>query len=164
MHPGARGQTIRQPSRTLLPAYHVLLCRVSGLPEGSGLLPAHFLARHYGHVLPWYHRNHDDPLYTVYVLGDGRQTEDEIERTVAADLRQLGARLEEVLHARRWWHFPHVTSDVRAGGFYDELERLQGTNRTYYAGEIMSFATVELCARYSQILVSRFFEADPIAA
>jgi predicted NAD/FAD-dependent oxidoreductase len=144
--------------------YHVLLCRISGLPEGSGLLPAHFLARHYGHVLLWYHRNHDDPLYTVYALGDGHQTEDEIERTCAADLRQLGARLEQVVHARRWHYFPHVTSEVMAGGFYDDLERLQGTNSTYYAGEIMSFATVELCARYSRDLVRRFFEADPVPA
>jgi oxygen-dependent protoporphyrinogen oxidase len=91
-------------------------------------------------------------------------TQDQIERTCADDLRHLGARLEEVLAARRWRYFPHVTSEVMAGGFYDELERLQGTNRTYYAGEIMSFSTVELCAQYSRDLVARFFEGDRVGA
>jgi hypothetical protein len=144
--------------------YDVLLCRVDGLPEGSGLLPAHFLAKRFGHVLLWYQRTHGDPLCTIYVLGDGQMTQDQIERTCADDLRHLGARLEEVLAARRWRYFPHVTSEVMAGGFYDELERLQGTNRTYYAGEIMSFSTVELCAQYSRDLVARFFEGDRVGA
>jgi predicted NAD/FAD-dependent oxidoreductase len=144
--------------------YHVLLARISGLPEGSGLLPANFLAKRFGHALLWYHRGQGDPLYTVYVLSDGTMTPEEIERTCADDFEQLGARFEEVITTRRWRYFPHVTSDVMAAGFYDELEGLQGTDHTYYAGEIMSFATVEQCARYSRDLVSRFFDRVPAHA
>ncbi len=44
-----------------------------------------------------------------------------------------------------------------AAGYYETLEALQGTQNTYYAGEIMSFSTIELCAQYSRSLVERFF-------
>ncbi len=141
--------------------YRVLLCRISGLPEGSGVLPANFLERKFGHALLWVHRGGDDPLCTVYVLGDGTMSDDEIERTCASDFERLGGTLDEVVLTRRWRYFPHVSSEAMSAGFYDELEALQGTRRTYYAGEIMSFATIEQCARYSRDLVSRFF---PVAS
>jgi hypothetical protein len=143
--------------------YDVLLCRTSGLPEGSGLLPANFLDKRFGHVLLWYHRDRDDPLRTLYALGDGAMTRDEVARTCAEDLHSLGASLDDVVDSRRWRYFPHVTSEVMAAGFYDELEAMQGTRGTYYAGEVMSFATVEQCARYSRDLVARFFERVPAA-
>ena len=38
------------------------------------------------------------------------------------------------------------------------LENLQGTHHTFYAGEVMSFATVEICARYAKALVARGFK------
>ena len=38
------------------------------------------------------------------------------------------------------------------------LESLQGANSTYYGGEVMSFATVEICARYAKALVECFFK------
>ena len=136
--------------------YRVLLCRISGLQHGSGVLPASFLERKFGHALLWYRRD-DDPLCTVYVLGDGTMSEAEIEQTCADDFRRLGGELEEVVLSRRWRYFPHVASEAMAEGYYDELEALQGTRRTYYAGELMSFSTVELCARYSRDLVDRFF-------
>ena len=44
-----------------------------------------------------------------------------------------------------------------AGGYYEQLEGLQGANQTYFAGEVMSFASVELCARCSEALVQRHF-------
>ena len=137
--------------------YWVLLCRIDGLPDSSGFLPAHFLSEARGHLMMWYHRWHDEPLYTLYALGDGSMTEDDIERTCAADLQHLGAWLDEVVDARCWKYFPHVTSSVMADGFYDDLEELQGTRHTYYAGELMSFSTIERSASYSRDLVDRFF-------
>ena len=35
---------------------------------------------------------------------------------------------------------------------------MQGTAGTYYAGEVMSFASIEVCARYATALVARCFE------
>lgn len=144
--------------------YHVLLCRISGLPAGSGGLPANFLHKRYGHPLLWYRRTDDDPLSAVYVLGDGTMTQPEIEEICARDFADVGAQLEDVITTRRWRYFPHVTSEAMAAGFYDEIEQLQGSRHTFYAGEVMSFSTVELCARYSRDLVARFFERAPLVS
>jgi hypothetical protein len=35
---------------------------------------------------------------------------------------------------------------------------MQGSRGTYYAGEVMSFASIEVCARYARALVARHFE------
>ena len=137
--------------------YDVLLCRITGLPPGGGAVPANFRHDRAGHPMIWYRREEDDPLCTVYVLGDGTQTLHQIEQTCAADIERLGGHLREVVATRRWRYFPHVTPEVMAAGYYDELEALQGTRHTYYAGEVMSFATIEHCIRYSRDLVERFF-------
>lgn len=135
--------------------YWVLLCDTAGLPDGSGYLPANF-DRH-GHVMLWYRRWPADPLCTLYVLGDFAKTQEQIEATCAADLERMGARLHRVVQVRRWKYFPHVGPEAMAAGWYHEVESMQGANRTYYAGEIMSFATVELCARYARSLIQRYF-------
>ena len=141
--------------------YWVLLCEIAGLPPGSGYIPAHFVREKCGHMMLWYHRWPDTGLYNLYVLGDQAMGEEAIERTCAADLKLMGATLKKVALVRRWKYFPHVDSSEMASGYYDTLEGMQGANSTYYAGEIMSFATMEICARYSKALVERFFEQQP---
>ncbi len=139
--------------------YWVLLCEIDGLPPGSGYIPAHFTADKRGHVMLWYRRWPETRLYTLYVLGDFAMAEEEVERTCSADLRRMGATLDRVVTVRRWKYFPHVGAQEMADGYYETLEGLQGANHTYYAGEIMSFTTVELCARYSRSLVERCFSS-----
>lgn len=141
--------------------YWVLLCEIDGLPPGSGYIPAHFVPEQRGHVMLWYQRWPETQLITLYVLGDFTMGQEAIEHTCAADLARMGATLKRVLLVRRWKYFPHVSSADIAAGFYETLESLQGANRTYYAGEVMSFSTVEICARYAQALVERFFKPRP---
>ncbi len=105
----------------------------------------------------WYQRWPDTPLDTLYALGDPRMTEGTVTELLAEDLARMGATLDRVVQARRWKYFPHVSARAMDRGYYEQLEGQQGRNRTYYAGEIMSFASVELCARYSEALVRRFF-------
>lgn len=138
--------------------YWVLLCEINGLPPGSGYIPAHFVPEQAGHVLLWYHRWPDAPLYNLYVLGDFVMCEETIECHCAADLQRMGATLKRVVHLQRWKYFPHVSPADMAAGYYDALENLQGTHHTFYAGEVMSFATVEICARYAKALVARGFK------
>ena len=137
--------------------YWVLLCEISGLPRDIGFIRANFAARNQGHLMIWCCRCPQTPLYQLYVLGDFQTSAEVIEATCAADLQRLGARLEKVVEARRWPYFPHVTTAAMAGGFYKRLEALQGRRRTFYCGEIMSFSTLECCARYARDLVERFF-------
>jgi hypothetical protein len=108
-------------------------------------------------MMLWYQRWDDAPLDTLYVLGTPSMTPQDVAGLVAEDLERMGASLEAVVDTRRWRYFPHVTTTDMAGGYYEQLEGLQGENGTYYAGEVMSFASVELCARYSKALVDRFF-------
>jgi predicted NAD/FAD-binding protein len=137
--------------------YWVLLAETAGLPPQAGFLPARFAPDQRGHLMVWYQRWPDTPLDTLYALGGPGLTEQTVAGLLAEDLEAMGARLDRVVTARRWRYFPHVSPAAMAGGYYEQLEALQGAHRTYFAGEVMSFASVELCARYSADLVDRFF-------
>ncbi len=137
--------------------YWVLLAQTRGLPPGAGFVPARFTSDQRGHLMLWYQRWDDAPLDTLYVLGTPSMTLGTVAGLVSEDLDRMGASLERVVDTRRWRYFPHVNPSDMASGYYEQLEGLQGSNRTYYAGEVMSFASVELCARYSEDLVRRFF-------
>ena len=142
--------------------YWVLLCEVDGLPSPTGFIPEHFSAENHNHAMIWYSRWSDSNLTTLYVLGDFQSSLDVIEANCAADLRRFGAELRQTVDVRRWRYFPHVTTRDMADSFYERLEALQGINRTYYTGEIMSFSTLECSARYAQHLVQRFFSPVPL--
>jgi predicted NAD/FAD-binding protein len=137
--------------------YWVLLAQTSGLPPGAGFVPARFTADQRGHLMLWYQRWPDTPLDTLYALGDPSMTQETVAELLSEDLQRMGASLDRVVDVRRWRYFPHVSPRTMAAGYYEQLEALQGANRTYYAGEVMSFASVELCARYSEALVRRHF-------
>jgi hypothetical protein len=137
--------------------YWVLLCEIEGLPRDIGFIRANFAARNQGHLMLWYCRCPQASLYQLYALGDFQTSAEAIAANCTADLQRMGARLVKVVAARRWSYFPHVETADMADGFYDRLEGLQGQRRTYYCGEIMSFSTLECCARYTRDLVERFF-------
>lgn len=137
--------------------YWVLLAQITGLPPGAGFVPARFTSDQRGHLMLWYQRWADEPLDTLYALGDPSMTEEAVAEFFVEDLARMGATLDRVVAVRRWKYFPHVTAADMASGYYEQVEGMQGGNHTYYAGEVMSFASVELCARYSQDLVRRFF-------
>jgi hypothetical protein len=137
--------------------YWVLLCQVGGLRDGSCYIPAHFRPDRAGHVMIWYQRWPGDTLCTLYVLGGPGMSQEAIRDTCAADLTRVGGSLERVVDLRHWKYFPHVGAADMAAGFYNSLEGLQGTQHTYYAGELMAFSTIEICARYARALVDRFF-------
>jgi Zn-dependent oligopeptidase len=69
----------------------------------------------------------------------------------------MGNPASEVVNEKSWYYFPHVFSEDYAAGWYDKVEAMQGTNGTYYAGEIMSFGDMDETAEYSRELVDRFF-------
>jgi predicted NAD/FAD-binding protein len=139
--------------------YRVLLCAIDNLPSGSGFITDHLHPDKQGRLMIWNSRWPDRNIHTLYLLSDPQSDEAAMRTAVAADLRRFGADLQEVILARRWRYFPHVSpADMRAG-FYPRLEALQGVNRTFYAGEIMSFASIECCARYAEALVDRFSAA-----
>lgn len=143
--------------------YWVLLCDISGLPDGSGSIPANFAPDRRGHLMLWNQRWPHDTLRTLYVRGDFTMSQEQIVAMCAEDLQRLGARLDRVLQVRRWKYFPHLSTAAMAGGWYETLEAMQGARHTYYAGEVMSFSCIAACVQYARHLVGRFLlQRDPV--
>ena len=74
------------------------------------------------------------------------------------DMAKCGKKVEKVERVDDWYYFPHVNSKDYADGWYDKVEAMQGTDNTYYAGEVMSFGDMEETVEYSKDLIRRFFK------
>lgn len=81
----------------------------------------------------------------------------QIEAEIAAAMTRMGARVESFLETRMWEYFPHVSAEVMAGGFFDQVEGMQGQAHTYYTGGQLDFDIVEGAVSYSRHLVDRYF-------
>lgn len=137
--------------------YRVFACTIDDLPRNAGYIMQNFKSPTIGHPMLWYNRYPEVNFYTVYVLGDWKMTNEQIERNIAADLGKLGGKLKEIYTTAQWHYFPHVGTEELQTSYYEKLEALQGKNHTYLGGEIMNFSTVEFTCRYSEYLVDRFF-------
>ena len=73
-------------------------------------------------------------------------------------MAKCGKKVEKVERVDDWYYFPHVNSKDYADGWYDKVEAMQGTDNTYYAGEVMSFGDMEETVEYSKDLIRRFFK------
>lgn len=109
----------------------------------------------------------DNPLVTFYTPLPARgaldpeppvETDD---RFVLEGVRELAAEIgldvqeDGLFSCDQWPYFPHVAVEDFAAGWYDRIEALQGTNRTYYAGGVMCFELIEPIVEYSQDLARR---------
>ena len=65
--------------------------------------------------------------------------------------------IKEDLYAQESYYCPHVSSEDYKNGWYEKLEAIQGTNNTYYAGEILSFGDMEDTCAASKDIIGRFF-------
>jgi protoporphyrinogen oxidase len=137
--------------------YQTYACITEGFPQQTGFIPDHFRASKKGHPMFWYKRYDDSDLYTMYVLGDWQMTEAQIIGNIVNSIEKLGGKLMKVLSVNRWKYFPHVTTSDMQDGYFDKLESMQGTNRTYYIGELPNFSTVELTAAYAKDLTEKHF-------
>lgn len=57
----------------------------------------------------------------------------------------------------RWPYFGHVGVEAMSKGFFLDLERLQGENRTYYVGGVTNFELVEVILQYAKHMVEKHF-------
>jgi hypothetical protein len=63
--------------------------------------------------------------------------------------------LKRWLTFHRWPYFGHVTPEEMKGGFYQQLDQLQGEKATYYAGGATTFELVESVVRSSKYVVEK---------
>jgi predicted NAD/FAD-binding protein len=120
--------------------------------------PKHFGTSARGDPMCAYRRWPESDVRLFYAFGDGTSLDDTAERVVAM-VRAAGGEVTKVHCTVGWRYFPHVTPEDMASGFYGRLEALQGSRRTFYAGELLSFGTVENVVAYSDALVERYFDA-----
>ena len=104
---------------------------------------------------------------SVYSRGDRGDAirRAEIEANNETFLGVIGARgvRKHGSTSNDWAYFPHVPYPMVDGGFYNELDELQGVNRTFYCGGLLAFELVETIAEYSHHLVQKHF-AGKVAA
>lgn len=140
--------------------YRVYACFIEGLPAESRyetIIP-NIREKKDGHMIIWYRRWADSDLCMVYVISNRGKSENEILDNINNDLRLNGGRLKDVYTSVRWKYFPHVTGEDLSEGYYDIFEKKQGEKNTWYAGELLSFPTVEHVVSYSENLVNKNFK------
>jgi hypothetical protein len=135
--------------------YRTVAVTLSNFPKQSGYVPSNYSRERAGHPVFWYHRYVNEPIYTFYALPENNESDEAVTEKVRALVEVMGGSIEQVHTVRQWKYFPHVTSADMRAGFYDRLESLQGTNHTYYVGEVMNFSCVGLTADYAADLVER---------
>ncbi|MFC4561855.1 FAD-dependent oxidoreductase [Nocardiopsis mangrovi] len=141
--------------------YYTVVCRISGLfREGFYLASEHTsAAAEPGHCVAYHHRYADSDVYTCYLYGAEGLDSANADARLSADVARMGGRVEEVLLVRRWPFMPHFSSADMAEGVLDRIERMQGRNRTYYAGGLLGYELIETTVAYSRDLADRFFSA-----
>jgi predicted NAD/FAD-binding protein len=146
-------------SRVRWQDYRVVVASVRRFCDARQLFfPKHFGTSTRGEPMCAYRRWPDSDVRLFYAFGDGASLDDTAERAVAM-VRAAGGEVTKVHRTVGWRYFPHVTPADMASGFYGRLEALQGALRTFYAGELLSFGTVENVVAYSDALVERYFDA-----
>lgn len=147
-------------SRVRWQDYRVVVASVKRFCDGRYVFfPKHFASSTRGHPMFTYRRWADSDVRLFYAFGAGDTSLDETAERVAETVRAAGGELTRVHRTVGWRYFPHVTPADMAAGFYDRLEALQGERRTFHAGELLSFGTVENVVAYSNTLVQRGFGA-----
>ncbi|MCR4588729.1 MAG: FAD-dependent oxidoreductase [Lachnospiraceae bacterium] len=132
-------------------------------PEISYYVFENMEPERYGHLMVYYRRWRDEvnQVITTYALrnhtGDPEIPYETCKKTVLDDLKTMKNPASAVVNENSWYYFPHVDSETYASGWYEKVEGMQGTNNTFYAGEVMAFGDMDETAEYSRELVDRFF-------
>ncbi len=140
-------------------SFHAAVAEVTGLPASTVFLPAHFeRGRGEGRLgcghQQWPRHSAVTLLMSLARAGADAET---VEAATRADLAKLGGIVGATLARQRWDYFPHAPAAAFARGFYRRLERAQGRHGVWFAGELMSFPTVEHVVRYSRHVVAEHF-------
>ena len=108
-------------------------------------------------------------FYTQTEWPDSRPFE-EIEQAVFRGVNKLSQQMgsqpqqegEDISKSfNRFIYFQHVTTEVMKSGWYTDLEKHQGDNRTFYVGGATNFELIEPIAEYAKNLVANNFPVIP---
>ncbi|KAJ8602142.1 hypothetical protein CTAYLR_001666, partial [Chrysophaeum taylorii] len=156
------GEVASLASEVRLVDYCCTIVTASGLPEVA-YIPRHWLPESTGRVFRVCRarstrdddEEHDPSVPTLYSCfqygseeyatpSSSRRLDDsDLELILRNDIELLGGRVSAVHGTKRWQYFPRVSGDALRENFYDRLEGIQGLNRTFWAGSLMSYELAE---------------------
>jgi hypothetical protein len=137
--------------------YFVTAASTRGLPPVSTYVLPYCQRVEPGQPTVFYRPYADDPddVFLFYAYGDATTTTPVVHANLGRVVGAFGGEITEIHTTQHWRYFPHVDSPAMLGGFYDDLEALQGNWHTWYVGEILSFTLVELSALYARNIAER---------
>ena len=100
------------------------------------------------------------PLYLAGQL-TGPYSAPELAELLRADIERHGGKVTNVILQKLWKYFAQYKREAILGGLLDELEAVQGTNRTWYTGAIFSHEAVSHIVNFNAELVQRMQQAVP---
>ena len=103
---------------------------------------------------------HDpNDVFMFYSYGTQDTTVEQVRENLKKTVEKspFSGQVDEFITTKHWKYFPHVSVETMQNGFFDDLDAIQGSNHTWYTGEIVSFTLVELVSRYSKHLVETWF-------
>jgi phytoene dehydrogenase-like protein len=136
--------------------YCSLLCEVDRRAPAQALfLGHHSTAGLPGRLLALSRPSAQRAVCIAYLIVGEHQSDVDL-NLVVRDAEAVGERVRRIVAERRWKYFPHLSAnDLRS--FYSDIEARQGARNAFFAGEVMSFSSVEHVCQYSRSLVERFF-------
>lgn len=138
--------------------YWVTVFHGLDLPKGETLfLKENIKAETIGNPIVVANRYTDTDVWVAYQLATKNSDPKTLELSLEKEMQALGGRMNGVVSQKKWEYFPHVSTADLQGGFYKQLEQMQGVNGFYYIGGIMNFETTEHTAEYAKDLMSHKF-------
>jgi len=144
-------------SRILYNDYQCYAYSLSDFPNQTGFIPKYFRSDQKNQPMFWYKPYPETDFYTFYVLGDWNSSQEYVKNNIKQLVEKFGGKIKKLHTCRRWKYFPRYSSEDMKQGLYNQVENLQGKNKTYFIGELPSFSTVELTARYAKKVVETNF-------
>lgn len=139
--------------------YHSFLIKSASFPVQFGYFPSWIEGPFKRSSSPvcWYQPYKDDSHILIYSISDQGAQIEEIEECIKTALAKVDVSIDSFEERKSWKYFPHFSPEDIDSGIFNEIESLQGKNNIYWAGEYLSFATLEHSARNASQLVKRYF-------
>lgn len=133
-----------------------LTLRLEGVGDAL-LLDANQTYARLGHTMIVIRYRPGSNLYYLFGYARPGLSDAQLEANALEDVAALGGKVLARTPLQRWPYFPHFgTADV-ADGCIAQLQALQGQQRTWYVGEVLSNIGVELAAIHAAALVKQAF-------
>lgn len=126
-------------------------------PLDTGFLVENAHRERIGHVLGFEHYHQGSCCHVAFQIIEPDMDSKTVDRFLKEDVRKLNSKVQKIVFRKEWDYFYHVTTKALKNGFYETLNKLQGTRQTFYLGSVMNFETVDHCQEFAAFVVKNYF-------